>query len=101
MTLCIKTALEHVKKNHPFTIDAIVILTDHLHCILTLPADDLDYPLRIRLVKAYFSKRYFDAGMRKKPSGTESREKAVWQRRYWENVIRDDEDYRRHVEYIH
>ena len=28
-------------------------------------------------------------------------ERAVWQRRYWEHVIRDGEDLKRHVEYIH
>jgi putative transposase len=25
----------------------------------------------------------------------------VWQRRFWEHVIRDEEDWRRHVDYIH
>jgi hypothetical protein len=29
------------------------------------------------------------------------RERGVWQRRYWEHLIRDDNDLRRHVEYIH
>src|SRR5205807_4594997 len=29
------------------------------------------------------------------------REKGIWQRRYWEHVIRDDADLARHVDYIH
>jgi putative transposase len=29
------------------------------------------------------------------------RERGIWQRRYWEHLIRDEDDLRRHVEYIH
>ena len=29
------------------------------------------------------------------------RERGIWQRRYWEHLIRDENDLRRHVEYIH
>jgi putative transposase len=29
------------------------------------------------------------------------REQAFWQHRYWEHMLRDETDYRRHVEYIH
>ncbi len=29
------------------------------------------------------------------------RERGIWQRRYWEHLIRDDDDLRRHVDYIH
>jgi hypothetical protein len=28
-------------------------------------------------------------------------ERAIWQRRFWEHLIRDDADYARHVEYCH
>ncbi len=35
----------------PFTIDAIVILPDHLHCLLTLPEGDVDYPVRWTHIK--------------------------------------------------
>jgi putative transposase len=28
-------------------------------------------------------------------------EYALWQRRFWEHTIRDDEDFERHVDYIH
>ncbi len=29
------------------------------------------------------------------------RETTIWQRRFWEHLIRDDEDYRMHMDYIH
>ena len=29
------------------------------------------------------------------------REQPVWQRRFWEHVIRDDDDFATHVDYIH
>ena len=28
-------------------------------------------------------------------------ERGIWQPRFWEHLIRDDEDYRRHVEYCY
>ena len=39
----LRVAFSHVKEKHPFKIDAIVILPDHLHCIWTLPENDTDY----------------------------------------------------------
>jgi REP-associated tyrosine transposase len=40
---------------HPFTIEAIVVLPDHLHSFWSLPGDDADYATRWRLIKATFS----------------------------------------------
>ena len=28
-------------------------------------------------------------------------ERGLWQRRYWEHLIRDDRDFERHADYIH
>jgi putative transposase len=28
-------------------------------------------------------------------------ERGIWQRRYWEHLIRDEDDYAHHVDYIH
>lgn len=49
---CVRT----VRRLHPFHIDAWVVLPDHMHCVLTLPPDTDDYPLRWRLIKLLFSK---------------------------------------------
>jgi putative transposase len=66
----------------PFRIDAVVVLPDHLHCLWTLPADDADFSWRWRAIKQYVSKRI--------PATVSARgEKPVWQRRFWEHLIRD------------
>lgn len=39
--------------------------------------------------------------MRRSTSKRAKREKGVWQRRFWEHKIRDEDDLERHVEYIH
>ena len=89
-------------KQHPFKIDAFVLLPEHLHCIWTLPQDDDNFSTRWRLVKSYFSRhcesRYQDgvSVSRKKRKG-----QLIWQNRFWEHVIRDDDDFARHVDYIH
>mgnify|MGYP003117435200 FL=1 len=93
---CIKT----VKKRHPFHIDAMVILPDHLHAIWTLPPGDADFAKRWMLVKTAFS-RSLPKHEIINQSRKLKRERGIWQRRYWEHLIRDDLDYQRHVDYIH
>lgn len=87
---------------HPFTIDAIVILPDHLHTIWTLPDDDNDYSTRWKLIKGAFS-RHYSGPVAKGISESMLRknEKGIWQRRFWEHMIRDDTDFSRHFDYIH
>lgn len=95
----LRTAFRVTRQERPFAIDAIVILPDHLHTVLTLPPDDADFPGRWRRIKGHFSTRLLKAGtdIRRCNNG----ELALWQRRYWEHTIRDDEDFARHVDYIH
>ena len=97
----LRKAFKRVKEGHSFTVDGIVILPDHLHCLLTLPNGDADYPQRIRMIKSHFTRKY-RGGLRARSAARATKgEKAVWQRRFWEHLIRDEEDFRRHVEYIH
>lgn len=84
----LRQAFRQVARQRPFTVNAMVVLPDHLHCLWTLPPEDADYPTRWRLIKTWVTQRY-DAGH------------SLWQPRYWEHLIRDDTDYRQHVEYIH
>jgi putative transposase len=98
----LRRAFEYVKENHPFKIDAIVVLPDHLHCIWTLPRGDCDFSTRWRLIKGFFT-RNCQAKYRIEPFQSRKcrGEQAVWQRRFWEHLIRDEQDYIHHVEYIH
>ena len=100
----LRDAIEKTHKAHPFNIDAWVLLPDHLHCLWTLPEGDADFSKRWAIIKRHVSllcgKQY------KRPEWlTESkkkhRESTIWQRRYWEHQIRNEDDFNRHVEYIH
>ncbi|MGH8499532.1 MAG: REP-associated tyrosine transposase [Methylococcales bacterium] len=96
----LRTVLRKVKRMHPFYIDAMVILPDHLHAVWTLPDGDADYPTRWALIKSGFS-RVIPRKERRSASRITKGEWGIWQRRYWEHLIRDERDYRRHVDYIH
>ena len=96
----LRNAFEYARNRHFFTIDAIVILPDHLHTIWTLPAGDSDFALRWRLIKTAFS-RSLPRGEHCSASRKDKGERGIWQRRYWEHLIRDEEDFARHADYIH
>ncbi len=89
-----------VRDCHPFEIDALVVLPDHLHMVWTLPSQDDDYPTRWMLIKAGFSRKIPGAEQRR-ASRIRKGERGIWQRRYWEHLIRDQQDYARHVDCIH
>ena len=88
----LREAFQHIRKKHPFIIDAIVILPDHLHCIWRLPINDSDYATRWRLIKHFVTLK-----MNKK---YRSKIK-IWQKRFWEHYIRDEKDWKNHMDYIH
>jgi putative transposase len=96
----LRASLQLVRERHPFNIDAIVILPEHLHTVWTLPPGDTDYPTRWALIKAGFS-RALPKVERIASSRAARGERGIWQRRYWEHQIRDENDYARHVDYIH
>ncbi len=96
----LRHAIRRIKHAHPFRIDAWVVLPDHLHMIWTLPPDDMDFATRWMLIKATFS-RAMPAGEKRSASRITKGERGIWQRRYWEHLIRDEDDLARHVDYIH
>jgi len=96
----LREVIKVVKQRHPFYIDAMVIMPDHLHALWTLPAGDMDFSMRWNLIKSRFSH-----GVVKTEPISRSRaskgERGIWQRRFWEHLIKDDQDYENHVNYIH
>ncbi len=88
------------RARRPFTIDAIVMLPDHLHCLWTLPPGDCDFSGRWHEIKSRFSAR-IPKGERLSSRRQRKGERGIWQRRYWEHVIRDPHDFERHFDYIH
>jgi putative transposase len=96
----LRIAFRDARRRHPFEIDAIVVLPDHLHAIWTLPEDDADFGRRWRLIKSAFS-RGLPGGECISASRVAKGERGIWQRRYWEHTLRDEADFERHVDYIH
>ena len=97
---CLRNAYRAVQRRHPFESVAICVLPDHLHAGWKLPEGDKDYGLRWQQIKRAFSTHVGEVGVLSS-SKRSKREKGLWQRRYWEHLIRDEEDLARHVEYIH
>jgi len=95
----LRVAFRVARHERPFMIDAVVILPDHLHAILTLPEGDADFAGRWRRMKGHFSSGLLRAGIGIKRHA--NGELALWQRRYWEHTVRDENDFARHVDYIH
>lgn len=91
-----------VRTRHPFDIDAMVVLPDHLHCIWSLPEGDADFATRWRLIKTWFTKHY-DPALRivLNRARSEHAQQPLWQHRYWEHALRDEADKARHMDYIH
>ena len=96
----LRGAFRTVRAAHSFQLDAVVILPDHLHCIWTLPPGDSDFSTRWGLIKGNFS-RSIGKQERVSESRLKRGERGLWQRRFWEHLIRDEDDFRRHVDYIH
>ena len=100
----IDNILKDVIKTYPFEINAWVTLPDHIHCLWTLPEGDSDYSIRWALIKKGFTKRMKGLSQIKAvqtPSRERRREGVIWQRRFWEHQIRDEDDYNAHMDYIH
>lgn len=90
----LRGAFGKVMIRQPFQLEAMVVLPDHLHCIWRLPQGDADFSGRWREIKKATS-RVID------PRTNQRKERSVWQRRFWEHLIRDERDWRRHLDYIH
>jgi putative transposase len=96
----LKSIIKKVKNKHPFIIHGWVVLPDHLHCVIELPTNDADFATRLRLIKSGFSKAIpkteYRSDVRIKRG-----ERGIWQRRYWEHLIKNDADFQAHMDYVH
>lgn len=94
----LRHAFRQARQDRAFSLDAIVVLPDHLHAIMTLPDGDADFSGRWRRIKGAFTRRVAPTlGL-----GADRRgEYDLWQKRFWEHAVRDDRDLRRHLDYLH
>jgi putative transposase len=93
-----------VSKRMPFATVAVCLLPEHLHCVWSMQENDQNYSARWKEIKRRFTRGYLDQispGEDRNASRQKRGEAAIWQRRFWEHVIRDQEDLERHMDYIH
>jgi putative transposase len=96
----LRSVVAKVRENHPFAVHAWVVLPDHMHCILEMPPGDADFALRWRLIKSNFSKGLPNTEHRSAVRRTRG-ERGIWQRRFWEHLIKDEQDLLTHMDYVH
>lgn len=96
----LRECFRKTRQRRPFAMDAVVILPDHLHCLWTLPEGDADYSHRWSRIKAAFT-HGIEPGERRRESRIRRQERGIWQRRFWEHAIRDEQDFAAHVDYFH
>ncbi len=96
----LRACVGRVRHLMPFYIDAWVVLPDHMHALWTLPEGDANFSQRWQAIKMSFSKA-INPAERLCASRRVRGERGIWQRRFWEHTIRDEQDYASHVDYIH
>ena len=96
----LRQAVIETRKQYPFEIHAWVVLPEHMHLLMGLPEGDADFSQRVRLIKAKFSRALPKLELRSS-ARVKQRERGIWQRRFWEHLIRDEADYQAHMDYIH
>jgi len=100
----LRRAFAETRQRWPFEQFACVLLPDHLHCVWTLPDNDEDFPKRWSFLKRKFAQAYRASG-RTTASVTErmqrKRELGVWQPRYWEHRIRNEDELYAYRDYVH
>ncbi|WP_133137163.1 REP-associated tyrosine transposase [Legionella rowbothamii] len=96
----LRFSFQNTMQYYPFGIEAIVVLPDHLHMIMSLPLDDGNYSVRWNCIKGTFSKQ-LPANESISNIRKNKRERGIWQKRFWEHLIRDEKDFEHHANYIH
>ena len=93
----LRESIAKTRHKYPFEINAFVVLPNHLHALWTLPPGNADFSTRWRLIKTAFAK---SLPMQEQVSAVRKarNERGIWQRRFWEHMIRNATDYARHIE---
>lgn len=86
--------IKATKEENSFEIPAYVLLPDHFHLLLSLGEEGSNFSKILQLIKGRFTNSF------KKLNKIES-PVSLWQKRFWDHVIRNEEDYKLHIDYIH
>ena len=96
-----RQAYKITQERYPFETVAICILPDHFHLLMQLPEKDDNYSVRIGLLKSQFTRLLPEHCRKISMSDQKQGDAGIWQRRFWEHLIRDDEDLANHWDYIY
>lgn len=100
--ICLRNAIQSVRRRIPFRINAIVLLPDHLHTVWTLPRGDHGFSTRWRQIKSLFTRNFsLPTDRSQNGSRARKREREIWQRRFFEHTCRDEKDFSRCIDYVH
>jgi putative transposase len=100
----LRSAIEQTRAEKPFQIVSWVLLPDHLHTIWNMPKDDDDFSIRWSMINRRFTQQWLtqhQPSVQLTARMQHKREPGVWQRRFWEHLIRDQADMANHMDYIH
>ena len=111
----LRRAVRETRRERPFTVDAWVVMPDHMHAVWRLPDGDADYSTRWGAIKGRFTRDIGRAGFTPPPTfprvvtggvagvnpglRQHKGERGVWQRRFWEHHIRNKAEWQACVEY--
>lgn len=98
----LRSAFKNAMRLYPYKITAICVLPEHIHLILH-PKDINNYPKIISSIKYYFSKNVGQVCPtdKLKIGYKNKREKGIFQRRYWEHTIKNEEELNNQINYVH
>ena len=97
-------AVDTISAKRPFGLFATVLLPDHWHLIMQLPPGDANYSTRLKRVKEEFTRSWLSTGLPEAQvtaAQQKKGERGIWQPRFWEHTVEDEEDLERCVDYIH
>ncbi|OSI15911.1 hypothetical protein BWD09_07915 [Neisseria dentiae] len=95
-----RQAYRDARMRYRFETHAVAVLPDHVHMLITLPENQSDCAPIVANLKAGFSRRLPNDEFVSN-SRLAKRERGIWQRRYWEHTIRNQQDFANHMDYIH
>ena len=95
-------AIRRTRADRPFAVVAAVVLPDHVHLLMELPIGDADVSPRVAAIKARFTRAWLAGGgmdLGQSEGRHRQRRRGVWQQRFHDHRIRDDDDLQRHLDY--
>ncbi len=96
--------MDEVRAHRPWVTEAIVLLPDHWHALWRLPENDADYSARVCQIKRIFTRTWLASGGKEAEVSSakkNARRRGVWQRSFWEHIVKDAADFKLHMDYIH